>query len=66
MRVMSKKVVRRLIVLALLVVTTEVTAMSDAAFSKIINNYFQNDYRERDKVKWNGYFLSDHTFISQP
>ncbi|MCT4380670.1 hypothetical protein, partial [Leuconostoc pseudomesenteroides] len=35
--------------------------MSDAEFSKMINNYFQNDYRERGKVKWNGYFLSDHT-----
>ncbi len=37
------------------------TAMSDEAFSKMINNYFDNDYRERGKVKWNGYFLSDHT-----
>ena len=35
--------------------------MSDAEFSKMINNYFQNDYRERGNVKWNGYFLSDHT-----
>ncbi|WP_337090307.1 hypothetical protein [Leuconostoc pseudomesenteroides] len=35
--------------------------MSDEAFSKMINNYFDNDYRERGKVKWNGYFLSDHT-----
>lgn len=35
--------------------------MSDTEFSKMINNYFQNDYRERGKVKWNGYFLSDHT-----
>ncbi len=26
--------------------------MSDAEFSKMINNYFQNDYRERGKVKW--------------
>lgn len=34
--------------------------MSDAEFSKMINNYFQNDYHERGKVKWNGYFLSDH------
>lgn len=30
-------------------------------FSTIINRYFQNDYRERGKIKWNGYFLSDHT-----
>lgn len=37
------------------------TAMNDEAFSKMINNYFDNDYRERGKVKWNGYFLSDHT-----
>jgi hypothetical protein len=37
------------------------TAMNDGVFSKMINNYFENDYRERGKVKWNGYFLSDHT-----
>lgn len=37
------------------------TAMNDEAFSMMINNYFDNDYRERGKVKWNGYFLSDHT-----
>ncbi|WP_367366483.1 hypothetical protein [Leuconostoc pseudomesenteroides] len=30
-------------------------------FSTIINRYFQNDHRERGKIKWNGYFLSDHT-----
>ena len=30
-------------------------------FTTIINRYFQNDYRERGKIKWNGYFLSDHT-----
>ncbi|MDI6523854.1 hypothetical protein [Leuconostoc suionicum] len=30
-------------------------------FSTLINRYFQNDYRERGKIKWNGYFLSDHT-----
>ncbi|MDI6650593.1 hypothetical protein [Leuconostoc suionicum] len=30
-------------------------------FSIIINRYFKNDYRERGKIKWNGYFLSDHT-----
>lgn len=30
-------------------------------FSTIINRYFQNDYRERGKIKWNGFFLSDHT-----
>lgn len=30
-------------------------------FSKMINNYFKNDYRERGKIKWNGFFLSDHT-----
>ncbi|MGQ2284465.1 hypothetical protein [Leuconostoc pseudomesenteroides] len=35
--------------------------MNDEVFSKMINNYFDNDYRERGKVKWNGYFLSDHT-----
>ncbi|MBS9335980.1 hypothetical protein [Fructobacillus papyrifericola] len=23
--------------------------------------YFKQDYRERGKVKWNGFFLSDHT-----
>lgn len=26
-----------------------------------VKNYFENDYRERGKVKWNGFFLSDHT-----
>ena len=30
-------------------------------FSQIVTNYFKNDYRERGKIKWNGYFLSDHT-----
>ena len=30
-------------------------------FSRLVTNYFKNDYRERGKVKWNGYFLSDHT-----
>ncbi len=30
-------------------------------FSTIINRYFKNDYRERGKIKWNGFFLSDHT-----
>ncbi|GDZ85675.1 hypothetical protein EFN63_01640 [Leuconostoc citreum] len=30
-------------------------------FSKMVTNYFKNDYRERGKIKWNGYFLSDHT-----
>lgn len=39
----------------------EEIAMSDEDFRKMINNYFKNDYRERGKVKWNGYFLSDHT-----
>lgn len=30
-------------------------------FSTIINRYFKNDYRERGKIKCNGFFLSDHT-----
>lgn len=30
-------------------------------FSRLVTSYFKNDYRERGKVKWNGYFLSDHT-----
>lgn len=30
-------------------------------FGRLVTSYFQNDYRERGKVKWNGYFLSDHT-----
>lgn len=30
-------------------------------FSRVVTNFFKNDYRERGKVKWNGYFLSDHT-----
>lgn len=29
-------------------------------FSSMVTNYFRNDYRERGKVKWQGYFLSDH------
>jgi hypothetical protein len=37
-----------------------VTAMNDD-FSRLVTNFFKNDYRERGKVKWNGYFLSDHT-----
>lgn len=32
-------------------------------FKNIVNNYFKNDYRERGKIKWNGYFLSDHTAL---
>ncbi|WP_349584450.1 hypothetical protein [Leuconostoc citreum] len=35
--------------------------MTDNNFSKMINNYFKYDYRERGKIKWQGYFLSDHT-----
>lgn len=38
-----------------------VIAMNDSEFSQLINHYFQNDYRERGKMKWNGFFLSDHT-----
>ncbi|MCF6515886.1 hypothetical protein GSH19_06980 [Lactobacillus sp. S2-2] len=30
-------------------------------FKRIVTNYFKYDYRERGKVKWNGFFLSDHT-----
>ncbi len=30
-------------------------------FSQTVTSYFKNDYRERGKIKWNGYFLSDHT-----
>lgn len=30
-------------------------------FSTIINRYFKNDYHERGKIKWNGFFLSNHT-----
>lgn len=26
-----------------------------------VDCYFRNDYRERGKIKWNGFFLSDHT-----
>ncbi|MBS9337495.1 hypothetical protein [Fructobacillus parabroussonetiae] len=26
-----------------------------------VAQYFKQDYRERGKVKWNGFFLSDHT-----
>ncbi|MFC4760542.1 hypothetical protein [Fructobacillus durionis] len=27
----------------------------------MVQQYFEKDYRERGKVKWNGFFLSDHT-----
>lgn len=37
-----------------------VIAMTDD-FQQLVTNYFKNDYRERGKIKWNGYFLSDHT-----
>lgn len=37
-----------------------VIAMNDD-FGRLVTSYFKNDYRERGKVKWNGYFLSDHT-----
>lgn len=30
-------------------------------FGRLVTTYFKYDYRERGKVKWNGYFLSDHT-----
>ncbi|MCK8605756.1 hypothetical protein LNP18_06510 [Leuconostoc citreum] len=30
-------------------------------FSETVTNYFKDDYRERGKIKWQGYFLSDHT-----
>ena len=30
-------------------------------FGRLVTSYFKNDYRERGTVKWNGYFLSDHT-----
>ncbi|MGR8823276.1 hypothetical protein [Leuconostoc citreum] len=29
-------------------------------FSDMVTNYFRNDYRERGKVKWQGFFLSAH------
>ncbi|WP_349535074.1 hypothetical protein [Leuconostoc citreum] len=32
-------------------------------FSQLVTNYFKNDYRERGKIKWQGYFLSDHTAL---
>ncbi len=38
------------------------TAMNDD-FSQLVTNYFKNDYRERGKIKWQGYFLSDHTAL---
>ncbi|GAP00394.1 hypothetical protein [Fructobacillus ficulneus] len=28
---------------------------------KTVATYFHYDYRDRGKVKWNGFFLSDHT-----
>jgi nitrogen regulatory protein PII-like uncharacterized protein len=28
-----------------------------------VAGYFDHDYRERGKVKWNGFFLSDHTAV---
>ena len=37
----------------------EIVMIND--FSRLVTSYFKNDYRERGKVKWNGYFLSDHT-----
>ncbi|MEE8831314.1 MAG: hypothetical protein SOI57_00285 [Leuconostoc gelidum] len=35
--------------------------MNDEPFNQTVTNYFKNDYRERGKIKWQGYFLSDHT-----
>lgn len=28
---------------------------------QIAKRYFENDYHDRGMVKWNGYYLSDHT-----
>lgn len=28
---------------------------------QIAKHYFENDYHDRGMVKWNGYYLSDHT-----
>lgn len=35
--------------------------LKDDDWLDTVSQYFRNDYRERGKVKWNGFFLSDHT-----
>ena len=27
----------------------------------VADNFFRNDYCDRGKIKWSGYFLSEHT-----
>ncbi|GAP02143.1 hypothetical protein FPFC_010210 [Fructobacillus pseudoficulneus] len=34
---------------------------SEKDWLKTVSTYFAQDYRDRGKVKWNGFFLSDHT-----
>ncbi|CAK8053866.1 hypothetical protein [Eupransor demetentiae] len=34
---------------------------NDPEFLRQVAVYFREDYRERGKIKWNGFFLSDHT-----
>ncbi|USS92131.1 hypothetical protein [Fructobacillus americanaquae] len=34
---------------------------ADPDWLSTVSGYFDHDYRDRGKVKWNGFFLSDHT-----
>lgn len=43
-----------------LVVTMGATPMNED-FLQEVKTFFEQDYRERGKVKWQGFFLSDHT-----
>lgn len=33
----------------------------DKSDNRLAKVYFEQDYRDRGKIKWNGFFLSDHT-----
>ncbi|MBS9334704.1 hypothetical protein LQZ24_01455 [Fructobacillus sp. M1-13] len=35
--------------------------LTEEEWLPMVRQYFKNDYRERGKIKWNGFFLSDHT-----
>ncbi|MCO0831506.1 hypothetical protein NFX39_00150 [Fructobacillus sp. W13] len=36
-------------------------SLKEEEWLSTVKAYFEHDYRERGKVKWNGFFLSDHT-----
>lgn len=35
--------------------------IGEAAFERLVTDFFANHYHDRGMVKWQGYYLSDHT-----